>query len=84
MYNLQCFISPTVIWSSTLHTKRIVAFPLQGLLRERVTVLRYTFIAYLVSESVMAWLTLKCLIPVGWKRRTNPVQFGTLEIHCAH
>jgi len=43
-----------------------------------------TFIAYLVSESIMTWLTLESLIPVGWKRRTNPVQFGILEIHCAH
>jgi hypothetical protein len=37
--------------SSATHTECIVVFPLKQWLHERVTMLRYTFIAYLVIET---------------------------------
>ena len=42
----------TGICNLTRHTELIVAFPLQQWLRERVTVLRYTYSACLVRISV--------------------------------
>jgi len=84
MCNLQCFyIAGSDMELNSSH-KTYCCFSTAELLRERAIMLRYTFIAYLVSESIMNWLTSESLIPVRWKRRTNPVQFGTLEIHFVH
>ena len=57
-YRRHKFAVNTLLWNtqyfyifdifSTTHTECIVAFPLQQLLRERATMLRYTYIAYLV------------------------------------
>jgi hypothetical protein len=42
----------TVTSRSTIHAECTVEFPLQQRIRERTAMLRYTYIAYLVSSSV--------------------------------
>jgi hypothetical protein len=42
------FVLLTVTCNYRIHGERIVAFPRQQWLRERATMLRYTYIAYLV------------------------------------
>jgi len=61
--NLQCknicatlsvFTFGTVSCSSTIHSERIVAFVLQNPLRDNVTLLRYTYITYVISKNASA------------------------------
>jgi hypothetical protein len=49
---LDVFTQLTVTCSSTTHDECIVVFSLQKLLRERATVLRYTYIAQPVEEKM--------------------------------
>jgi len=51
LYNTQYFyIADSDMYANNTHTQRIAAFALQQWLYERATMLRYTYIVYLVQR----------------------------------